>query len=78
MSKKGWAAFGVLSLGILAGVLKFTPLSPLAESVEQMEDIAKKAKDNIPDPCPPVLCEAMASGSIQPLDGGVRGICECP
>ena len=75
-TKKKFAFFGVAALGALAGVLALFPQSlgfaPLAKGAQEL---AREAAENIPDECP-FECDA-GRGTIRPLDGGVRGICEC-
>lgn len=72
--KKKLAFFGAGTLGLLAAVLSVIPqTSPFGAPMKDIAHIAREAAENIPNTCP-FACDA---GTIMPLDGGVRGICEC-
>lgn len=79
MSPKKWLAFfGAGTLGVAATVLSLFPQTVgLGAPAKGLAEQAQKAAENIPDACPSG-CEGKAPGTIMPLDGGVRGICECP
>lgn len=78
--KKWWAFFGAGALAVAASVVSFFPQTVgLAAPVKALAEQADKAAANIPDACPAGTCDAgQPRGTVVPLDGGVRGICECP
>lgn len=77
-AKKWWALFGAGALAVAASVAQFFPQTiGLSAPLSQLATGAKSAADNIPNTCPAELCADAGSGAIRPLDGGVRGICEC-
>lgn len=77
--KKRFAFFGAAALGAAAFVLGYFPQTVgLAPAVKAGSELAHRAAANIPDECPAALCPDASRGAIRPLDGGVRGICECP
>lgn len=72
--KKKLAFFGAGALGLLAAVLSVIPqTSAVGPPAKDVAQLAREAAENIPDTCP-FPCP---KGEIRPLDGGVRGICEC-
>ena len=72
--KKRFAFFGAGALALLAAVLSVIPqTSPFGAPLKDIAHLAREAAGNIPDTCP-FPCDA---GTIMPLDGGVRGVCEC-
>lgn len=74
-TKKWLAFFGAGALAVAASVVTLFPQTVgLSTPLLKLTEEAQKAAENIPDPCP-FECP---SGAIMPLDGGVRGICECP
>lgn len=79
-SKKWWAFFGAGALAVAASIATLFPqTSPLSAPVKVLAQEAQKAAENIPDPCPAGVCDrGQPRGTVMPLDGGVRGICECP
>lgn len=71
--KLGW--FGALVVGVGALVVGVV-YPPAKASADKLAEMAQAGADGIPGECP-FTCDA-GRGTIRPLDGGVRGICECP
>ncbi len=73
-AKKQWAFFGACALAVSATIAGLFPQTlGLGAPLKALSEEARKAAENIPDQCP----FACPTGEIRPLDGGVRGICEC-
>jgi hypothetical protein len=76
-TKKHLAYFGAFALAVSASIVSLFPQTVgLGAPVKAIADEARKAAENIPDTCP-FDCGDAGRGAIMPLDGGVRGICEC-
>lgn len=78
-TKKKLGLFGAFMVGLTAVVLKVVPATSGGGVLyDQVTRWVNEAAQNIPDECPAGVCADAGRGAILPLDGGVRGICECP